>query len=402
MRRHFFNNKIGEKIDLSKPYFAIEALEDGLTVKLSINACEYCIDNGEWKTLARATNTMIINNGQTLSFRGNLTPTSSMGIGTFTISKKCNVKGNVMSLLYKDEFEEQTDLTGKNYAVCKLFYKCTNIVNASELILPATTLADNCYEHMFDYCTSLVTTPALPATTLAKECYDHMFIGCSSLTTAPVLPATTLANYCYSNMFSGCTSLTTAPSILPATTLNEWCYNRMFYGCTSLVTAPELPATTLTENCYTGMFYNCNSLNYIKALFTTKPSFTYTNDWVNGVSSTGTFIKNATATWNVTGNAGIPEGWTVEIDGGSTSNLISFTMLGVSYQAEEGMTWGEWVNSKYNTCGAYILSNGKITLRASDFDYIYNTTTDEYNGVYKTDIIQNNHQYNGYGGSGGD
>ena len=29
MRRHFFNNKIGEKIDLSKPYFAIEALEDG-------------------------------------------------------------------------------------------------------------------------------------------------------------------------------------------------------------------------------------------------------------------------------------------------------------------------------------------------------------------------------------
>ena len=27
--------------------------------------------------------------------------------------------------------------------------------------------------------------------------------------------------------------------------------------------------------------------------------------------------------------------------------LISFTMDGKSYQAEEGMTWGEWINSEY-------------------------------------------------------
>lgn len=29
-------------------------------------------------------------------------------------------------------------------------------------------------------------------------------------------------------------------------------------------------------------------------------------------SSTGTFVKNADATWDVTGTSGIPEGWTVE------------------------------------------------------------------------------------------
>lgn len=34
-----------------------------------------------------------------------------------------------------------------------------------------------------------------------------MFLGCTSLTQVPVLPATTLANGCYQHMFDGCTSL---------------------------------------------------------------------------------------------------------------------------------------------------------------------------------------------------
>ena len=36
-------------------------------------------------------------------------------------------------------------------------------------------------------------------------------------------------------------------------------------------------------------------------------------------------------------------------------NLINFIIDGVSYQAEEGMTWEDWVNSSYNTNGFYIL-----------------------------------------------
>ena len=31
------------------------------------------------------------------------------------------------------------------------------------------------------------------------------------------------------------------------------------------------------------------------------------------------------------------------------SGLITFTVEDVEYQAEEGMTWWEWVNSDYNT-----------------------------------------------------
>ena len=112
-------------------------------------------------------------------------------------------------------------------------------------------------------------------------------------------------------MFYGCTSLTAAPE-LPATTLASQCYSSMFRGCTSLTTAPELPATTLVNKCYQYMFYGCTSLNYIQAMFTTTPSTSYTSNWVSGVASSGTFVKNGAATWDVSGVNGVPNGWTVE------------------------------------------------------------------------------------------
>ena len=241
-------------------YLTIEALEDGLTASLSTNACEYCVDgDGNWKSLAAGNATESINTGQTLSFRGNLKPNSSNGIGTFTINKKCNLKGNVMSMLFGDNAAHSYSLRGKDYAFYKLFYECKTIINANNLSLPATTLAYNCY--------------------------GYMFYNCSSLTTAPELPATTLASYCY---------------------------YYMFYNCTSLTTAPELPATTLIERCYDNMFCYCNKLNYIKMLATNISANSCLNDWVLGVSRTGTFIKNAAMTSLPTGASGIPSGWTVQ------------------------------------------------------------------------------------------
>ena len=196
-----------------------------------------------------------------------------------------------------------------NNCYSNMFYYCTNLRAAPEL--PATTLAQSCYYDMFYYCTNLRAAPELPATTLAQSCYYGMFFYCTNLLAAPELPATTLAQQCYYNMFSGCRSLTTAPE-LPATTLEQQCYSGMFLNCTSLTTAPELPATTLVSNCYQQMFSGCSSLNYIKALFTTTPTTSYTNNWVSGVAATGTFVKSSDATWDVTGNSGIPTGWTVE------------------------------------------------------------------------------------------
>lgn len=85
----------------------------------------------------------------------------------------------------------------------------------------------------------------------------------------------------------------------------------MFDGCKSLTKAPELPATELAIDCYNSMFRDCTSLNYVKALFTDEPSESTTGDWLEGVSSTGTFVKNKNAKWDDRGDSGIPYGWTV-------------------------------------------------------------------------------------------
>ena len=270
--------------DYSEDYLTFVALEDG-TFKLSENAVSYSLDNGEtWTELTANTESPTVTTGNKIMWKGEITP-SSNGIGTFSATGNFDVQGNIMSLLYGDNYKGKTDLTGKIYAFSNLFRSNKKIVNAKNLSLPATTLAGGCYQSMFN--------------------------GCTSLTTAPELPATTLRNYCYGNMFNGCTNLTSAP-VLPATTLADRCYTSMFGNCTSLVTAPELPATTLANYCYGSMFNGCTRLNYIKAMFTTTPNTNYTGSWVNGVAATGTFVKNSAATWNVAGVNGIPDGWTIE------------------------------------------------------------------------------------------
>jgi hypothetical protein len=122
-------------------------------------------------------------------------------------------------------------------------------------------------------------------------------------------------DYAFCRLFINCTTIKSVSSnFTPATTLTSSCYESMFLGCTSLVNAPELPATALADNCYDSMFQGCTSLNYIKMLATDISAFNCLSHWVNGVSSTGTFVKSKDATWNVVGEDGIPNGWTVETE----------------------------------------------------------------------------------------
>ena len=212
---------------------------------------------------------------------------------SYCITGVSKVGGNIMSLLYGSNFtgNETTFPSESDHNFYSLFYNMdtrenADLINASELILPAVTLTDSCYESLFFGCTSLTTAPAiLPATTLAVSCYSTMFSGCTSLTTAPaILPATTLAGSCYYYMFYDCTTLTTAPT-LPATTLANNCYGYMFKNCTSLTTAPALPATTLTNNCYQSMFQNCGALTAAPALPATTLANECYGDMFNGCTS---------------------------------------------------------------------------------------------------------------------
>ena len=85
----------------------------------------------------------------------------------------------------------------------------------------------------------------------------------------------------------------------------------MFMSCTSLKTAPALPAETLVEGCYELMFSNCTSLNNITMLAIDISAANCLNSWVYNVPTTGTFTKNASATYDPS-TIGIPSGWTVK------------------------------------------------------------------------------------------
>ena len=72
---------------------------------------------------------------------------------------------------------------------------------------------------------------------------------------------------------------------------------------------------------------------------------------------------------------------------------ISFTIAGTSYQAEEGMTWGEWVASSYNTAGYQIVYNWAQSgiADASGTKVVY----DPENRIFppSTDAIANGREY---------
>lgn len=276
---------------------------------------EYSKDKGlTWSSITSTDEGVAIpaQTGDIIQFRGYR---GNQGIRCATFSgttAEFELYGNLMSLVNGDDYQEIDTLKNMTAdAFAKLFSFCPGLVDASNLVLPATTLTFRCYIGMFYGCTSLTTAPELPATTLASTCYTGMFRGCTSLTTSPELPATTLTEFCYSNMFENCTSLTTAPE-LPATILTDSCYNSMFKGCTSLTTAPELPAKTLSYLCYFTMFSGCSNLNYIKCLATDISATMCTHSWIMGVAPTGTFVKDANATWGTDyGYDGIPANWTV-------------------------------------------------------------------------------------------
>lgn len=291
----------GQTVD----YFTIESIEDNNQFTFnSISGLYMSTDGENWVTASSVT----LDSGDTVYLKRDNTNAINSKMLT-DVTGNFNLKGNVMSLIYGDNYSGQTTIPAYRHFY-HLFQGCDYLISAEDLSLPATILANNCYEEMFHQCHNLIAAPELPAMTMTTSCYQAMFFGCTSLTQAPDLPATTLGYRCYGWMFSNCTSLTQAPSILPATTLASGCYLSMF-DVTLLTEAPILPAPTLVNNCYEGMFDSCSQLSAITCLATNISATSCLSHWVSGVSSTGVFYKDSSMSSWPSGSAGIPNNWNV-------------------------------------------------------------------------------------------
>ena len=250
-----------------------------------------------------------LQSGQTAIWKGTAVSWYGDNYLRFSSYDNYEVEGNIMSLVYNDSYADKYTIPGTG-CFRNLFYNSVYLKSAENLLLPATGLVERCYQGLFFNCSGLTTPPVLTASVLAPHCYEDMFNGCESLTTAPLLHSVSLANYCYETMFRNCKSLVDAPS-LPATELAQGCYFGMFVGCTGITTAPELNATALVKSCYHTMFSGCSHLNSITCLAMDMSAEQSTENWVLGVSSTGTFTKSDGISWP-TGNDGIPTNWTVQ------------------------------------------------------------------------------------------
>lgn len=232
---------------------------------------KYSIKNGEnygEKELITGDIEISVSPGNEVRFYGDGTRIKDYSSTNIVSSYNVELSGNIMSLVDEENFATATSMVGASFA--GLFsgdgFGGTFIINASGLLLPATTLSENCY--------------------------SRMFAGCSKLTDTPVeLPALTLAPGCYSNMFEGCSQISEAP---------------------------HLPATELVTECYKNMFYGCDILENVTCLATTFNGTDCTTDWLNGVatlSSEGgkpTFTKAKGAScWTLDSSDGIPWNWDV-------------------------------------------------------------------------------------------
>lgn len=272
--------------DYSKDYLTFRVTSGGTLRWMSngsgyAKTIEYSINDGNWTSITAGSSSYItVATSDVVRFRGtnttyagskaNYAGFDSGGTAVF------DIEGNIMSLIYGDNFVGQTAMTG-TYNFCSIF-KLSKVVSAENLILPATTLTNYCYRAMFSLCPNLVTPPALPATTLAQGCYWYMFEKCP------------------------------------------------------MTTAPDLPATTLVKECYGNMFTGCNNLNYIKCLATSGlNAASALTGWVTSVAYSGTFIKDSSTTTGSTaastvwtkGNNGIPTNWLIKDDGTPDAPTIS-------------------------------------------------------------------------------
>ena len=319
----YLNSEVATKYiqsgDYSQDYLTFTVLTDGTIPWKSFGTgmakeISYRINGGSWTSITAGDNvTISVVAGDVVELKGNnQTYASDRSIysGFDGGTAKFNISGNIMSLIYGDNFVGETTMSG-TYNFCSLF-KQSMAVSAENLILPATSLTNHCYRAMFSKARNLTVAPALPATTLGEYCYYYMFEECA------------------------------------------------------ISSAPELRAPTLVSNCYGNMFTGCRSLNYIKCLATTIPANCLTN-WVSNVSSSGTFVKKENVTWT-TGNSGIPTNWTVVNDG--TPNVPTISCDGFEIELS-CTTTGAVIYYQLDHSGNYTQYTAPITMTGDTFIECY-------------------------------
>lgn len=116
----------------------------------------------------------------------------------------------------------------------------------------------------------------------------------------------------------------------------------------------------------------------------------------SGVKTVDWVVPSGVQTINISFNfnSGDYSRITITTGGGSSANLISFTIAGTSYQAQEGMTWGEWVASSYSQSKWQVYDGNKIQDAQTNFGVVARDSSYTDSSIVKTtDTITANYAY---------
>lgn len=289
--------------DYSGDYLTLEVLTGGTFVS-SYN-WEYSVNDGEWESPYTSPDWQLSGDYYSRVFvAGDLIRMKATGIIGGRLMKNdylqvpcgmvCNVYGNLLSLVYGDNFSGQTSLGSSKFE--QLFYVddpaySLYILNSGNLVIPATT-SDTGNTHTF----------------------DAMFANQSRLVYPPKeLPLLQLTDYCYYGMFRNCTSMVRIPKILATqfTTGSGWSMAEMFAGCTSLTSATIYQRSVGFQYTMWNLFDRCSSLTEVTMYLQSRPSLANNISGIfSNVAQTGTlYVPYLSTWWTSTGE--VPSGWTV-------------------------------------------------------------------------------------------
>ena len=287
--------------DMNSDYFWVTGIT-GINAQRSF---EYKIgNNGSWMN-SNSNSLSSLSSSELYYIKGN--------VGRITgFTGKAMIGGNIVSLVSGDNINDTPKLEG-------LFQNCANLVDASKLRIPYTTLNDGHLKRLFYGCTEMVYGPSsFEFNDIPNEALYQTFYNCKNMKNGPSFVINNInPNGCYGTFegcgkmeicgqfdltnigangmkncfkdcsslyginlkivsdntltpdsafdscFSGCISLKYSNSsiYLGLMSLGTGIYKNMFKDCTSLEAFDSLPATTMVASCYYSMFENCTSLS---------------------------------------------------------------------------------------------------------------------------------------------
>ena len=276
------------KVAVKRP-LTFEALEDG-TISVEFNGAVLekpivYTKNSEAKVEITTDANITVSKGDKVIFQSaneRITPSDWTWGVRIAPNSKCAVYGNVMSMISPEGNYHIAKAITQDFALYNLLNGRTYWEEVPEgsgnwekkyytvghdkykLFLPATQLTKGCYAQMLCN-TGITEAPELPATELADYCYQWMFSSCGNLTKVPELKATDVPEGGYGYMFRSCNALTEVPAI-NVKTLGNYSLQGMFYNCQGLTKAPALTAESVGERGLSEMFENCYNLTKAGAI----------------------------------------------------------------------------------------------------------------------------------------